>query len=370
MSLPAPRKRSVPLTVLLVGDPLAPVGPDAPGRAQQILARLDEALAAAGHRALIVAPQGSVCRGALLATPLPRGGGDEAAQRRARSWTAAAITVALRDHPVDLVHLHGADFHRYLPPPGPPVLVTLHRPAACYPPAVFRLDRPATALHGVSAAQAATFPEDAFMLPPIADGVVIPLGRLRARKRGFVMALGRVSPEKGFHCALDAAGRAGVPILLAGSAPPDEARRRYFREAIAPRLGGRDRFLGPVDGARKRRLLGAARCLLVPGLEAEPSSLAAMEALAAGTPVVAFRRGALAEIVEPGVTGFLVDDVEGMADAIDAAESIDPLACRRAAEARFSAARMTAAYLDTYARLVRAARMAASLERRGRAAGG
>jgi glycosyltransferase involved in cell wall biosynthesis len=340
------------LTVLLVGYPLARVGPDAVGGAEQIVSLLDDALVSAGHRSLVIAPEGSVCRGHLLATPLPRGPFDDDAQRTIQHHTRIAIARALREHDVDLVHLHGVDFDRYLPEPGLPALVTLHLPASYYRPSALRIDRPLTFLHGVSAAQSATFPADTRLLPPIPNGVALERWRFGARKRSFALALGRICPEKGYHLAIDAAARAGVPLLIAGTVYPYETHQRYFAEALAPRLGASARFLGPIGGVRKRRLLAAARCLLVSSLVDETSSLVAMEALASGTPVVAFRRGALPEIVEHGVTGFLGDDVASMAAAIDAAASLDPRACRRAAEDRFSAARMTAAYLDTYARVL------------------
>ncbi len=100
-------------------------------------------------------------------------------------------------------------------------------------------------------------------------------------------------------------------------------------------------------------MLATARCLLVPSLAPETGSLVAMEALAAGCPVVAFPNGALADLVEPGVTGFLVHSVEEMADAIDAAERIDPDACRAQAQSRHRLERMVDRYLDLYAELAR-----------------
>src|SRR5205085_11918601 len=162
----------------------------------------------------------------------------------------------------------------------------------------------------------------------------------RHAKRNFVLALGRVCPEKGFHLALDAAERAGVPLLIAGQVFPYPAHQAYFAEQIRPRLGREARFLGPVGFARKRRLLSAARCLLVPSLVAETGSLVAMEALACGTPIIAFPAGVLGDLVEPGVTGFLVKDTEEMAEAIVLADKIDPERCREAARRRFSLDRM------------------------------
>ena len=130
--------------------------------------------------------------------------------------------------------------------------------------------------------------------------------------------------------------------------------RSYFGSAIAPRLNKNARFIGPVGGDRKANLLAGARCLLVPSLVPETSSLVAMEALASGTPVIALRSGALEEIVSDGRTGFLVNSAEQMAEAIARVDSIDPRICRRDAEHRFSAERMATEYLELYQSVVSA----------------
>src|SRR5437868_2657194 len=298
----------MPLTVLSIGYSLAPVGPDVAGGAEQVLSALDRALVAAGHRSIVVAPEGSEIAGNLVSTaPLPSPITDEA--RRSRQQRQREATAeALERWPVDLIHAHGIDFAEHLPAPGPPTLITLHLPAEFYPPGAVSAARPRTWFNCVSATQQRTFPRLPNMQPPIPGGV--PVDRLRARhaKRNFVLALGRICPEKGFHLALDAAERAGVPLLIAGQVFPYPSHEAYFDKQIRPRLGREARFLGPVGFTRKRRLLSAARCLLVPSLVAETGSLVAMEALACGTPVVAFPAGALAEIVEPAVTGLLVSD--------------------------------------------------------------
>ena len=166
--------------------------------------------------------------------------------------------------------------------------------------------------------------------------------------------LGRICPEKGQHLGIDAARKAGVPLLIAGDVFPYPAHRDYFASEIVPRLDAQHRWIGPVGFTRKRRLLSAARCLLVPSLVAETSSLVAMEAAACGTPVIAFRAGALEEMVEPGRTGFLVSDVDEMASAISRSATIDGDTCRSVARARFSADRMTGAYLRRYRMLAAA----------------
>lgn len=336
------------LTILSVGYSLAPVGADTPGGAEQILRALDAELVRLGHRSIVVAPEGSEVAGRLAAIPAVRGVIDDGARESARASQREAIARVLGRERVDLVHMHGLDFSAALPPPGVPVLATLHLPPPWYPDDVFRPGRPMTYLTCVSWTQLASAPSSGAILGVIENGV--PTLELPApvRRRGFALALGRVCPEKGLHHALDAAALAGVPLLLGGGVYRYPEHERYFREEITPRLDRSRRFLGSVGWAGKRRLLSAARVLLVPSLAPETSSLVAMEALACGTPVIAFRAGALVEIVEPGRTGFLVDDAAEMAEAIGMVDEIDREECRAVARERFDQRRMLAGYIALY----------------------
>lgn len=317
------------------------------------MTRLDHALPRAGRRSVVVACEGSTTAGPLIATPLPEGTVSDTARQAVHAAHRRNIEYALDRHAVDLVHMHGLDFHAYLPPPGVPVLVTLHLPPAWYPPEIFRPARPDTWLHAVSWTQHRACPPSPALLPPVGNGVPVEELPARVSRREFALCLGRICPEKNQHQALEAGSIAGLPVLLGGRVFPYAEHERYWRDAVAPLLArGPHRFLGPVGFARKRRLLNATRCLLSTSLAPETSSLVAMEALACGTPVIAFPSGALPEIVEHGVTGFLVDNPREMALAIRAAVTLDPEACHDAARRRFSATAMVARYLNLYARLM------------------
>lgn len=347
------------LTVLSVAYPLARVGPDAVGGAEQILAHLDHALVEAGHRSIVVAQHGSCVAGTLVPVAPETGALDESARERAWERHRTAIARTIATCPVDLVHLHGIDFHAYMPPKIP-VLATLHLPPSWYPPEALRPIRPNVWLHCVGRAQHDACPPSRHLLPPIENGVPIEFLQARHAKRRFAMVLGRICPEKGVHLAIEAAKQAKFPLLIAGEVFPYEAHERYFRNEVRPQLDAERRFVGPIGFVRKRRLLTAARCLLVPSLVPETSSLVAREALACGTPVVAFPHGALPDTIDHGRTGFLVPDVDRMAEAIDASRRLSPGLCRRTAKERFSVERMTAEYLARYQSLVRASALAVS----------
>jgi glycosyltransferase involved in cell wall biosynthesis len=341
----------MPLTVLNVGFPLATVSPCNPGGAEQILALLDEALVKAGYRSIVVAPAGSSCRGTLLPVSAVESHLDQEKHATACQEQRSTIEKALSDFPIDLIHMHGIDFHRYLPATDVPVLVTLHLPPAWYPREIFSPERRRDfRLVCVSRSQAGYCPAEAQIEAVIENGVSLPQFH-STPKESYVTALGRICPEKGFHLALDAATKAGLPLVLAGKVFGYPSHEQYWNEELKPRIKPPHRFLGPVGSSEKQELLSRARCLVVSSLVDETSSLVAMEAMACGTPVVALRRGALSEIVEEGRTGFVVDSPEQLPDAMLAARRLSPITCREQAVARFSSLRMTARYLRVYEHL-------------------
>lgn len=336
------------LTILNVAYPLAPVGPDAVGGAEQVLTFLDRTLTEQGHRSIVIACEGSKTAGRLIPTPAVRGLLGSHLQDEALRNHREAIEEALRCWEIDVVHFHGIDFASYLPRPGTPVLATLHLPPDRYPPETFYLDRPDVYLHCVSRTQRQACPPCANMMSEIENGVPVEALRATYRKGDYVMSLGRVCWEKGFHVGLDAARKAGANFLLAGDVFPYSSHQDFFNNVLRPKLDRQRRFIGPVNFLQKRRLLSGAKAVLVPSLVPETSSLVAMEALASGTPVIAFRIGALPDIVDDGRTGFLVDDPDEMAAAIQSVDTLDPAECRAEAEARFSQERMARKYLAVY----------------------
>lgn len=337
------------LTILSVAYPLAVAAPGAVGGAEQVLLSLDQALTRRGHNSLVLAQEGSKPSGELLPLPAVPPPFDDIAVARARERLKGAIDRVVATRPVDIVHLHGVDFWTYLPRPGRPVLATLHLPASFYPREALIHRRPETWIHAVSAGQHATLPPLPGLLPPVENGIDLAAFGGPYRRRNFALFLGRICPEKGPHLAIAAARRAGIPLLIAGEVQPYADHVAYFRDEIEPHLGRACRFVGPVGPAARRRLLASARCLLVPSLVAETSSLAAREAAASGTPVVARPEGALADIIIDGETGFLAENIEAMAEAIRKAERIEPARCRAEAERRFSLDGMVSGYLDLYA---------------------
>ena len=322
------------------------------GGSEQVLTLLDRAMTSAGHRSIVIAAEGSKVAGTLIPSPKVKGRLDDSIREWGRRAHRQLILDALRKYRVDLVHMHSLDFYHYLPPGDVAVLATLHLPPDWYPASIFEMRRPLFHMNCVSWSQYRNCPHSFNMLEPISNGVDVDRLQQVVPKKKFALALGRICPEKGYHFALDAAKKAGVELLLAGEIFPYDSHLEYFRKEIAPRLDKSRRYLGPIGFSKKRRILSQAKCLTITSTVAETSSLVAMESLACGTPVIAFKTGALPEIIADGQTGFLVSSVDEMSDALGRIDQIDPDVCRQAARSFYSATRMGTRYLDLYRELV------------------
>jgi len=263
--------------------------------------------------------------------------------------------------PFDLVHDHSGCFFRNAASVNVPVLATLHLPRELYPENAFRKLADNVSFNCVSRAQAKTFSDLPRMMGVVPNGIQLERFPLEIHKKEYLLWLGRICEEKGAHLALDLALRTGMEIVLAGRVYPFAYHQDYFQRDIAPRiaeLGTRVRFIEQPSFTEKVSLLQYAKALLVPSLVEETSSLAAVEAAACGTPVIAFRRGGMPEVIAAGRTGFLVKDLGEMERALKHVQEIDPRACRAKAEESFSARRM----FHDYERLYRRITVANSLE--------
>lgn len=165
--------------------------------------------------------------------------------------------------------------------------------------------------------------------------------------------LGRLERCKGPQLAIQIAKTAGRRLILAGNRVPSSADEDFFERDIEPHLDGdRITFAGPVDDEQKSILLGSAVALLMPILWEEPFGIVMAEALACGTPVIAFRRGSVPEVIRPGINGFICGDVEEAARAIEVLPTINRSDVRADCDARFSSTAITRAYEALYERML------------------
>jgi glycosyltransferase involved in cell wall biosynthesis len=166
---------------------------------------------------------------------------------------------------------------------------------------------------------------------------------------GYLVFFGRIHPDKGTASAIAVAAQAGRDLVIAGVIH-DQA---YFEREVAPHIDGhRVRFVGPVGPDRRSELLGKADALLHLIDFDEPFGFSVVEAMASGTPVIAYRRGSMAELIDHGVTGWVVDDAGEAVNAVAACDGLDRAAIRRQAVARFGVERMVEGYLDVYRRVL------------------
>jgi glycosyltransferase involved in cell wall biosynthesis len=319
----------------MVAYPLLPVSERSAGGAEQILWALEKELAARGSQTEVAACAGSEMRGKLIATGeitnLIRDGIDE----REREHTERVLAACDAGN-FDVVLDHSGHFFRHAAKVNLPVLATLHLPRSLYPEGIF--ENPAKNLYFncVSETQKAEFKDLPRMMPVVRNGIDVkrfPIGRRRA---DYVMWLGRICPEKAPHLAIDAAKKAGVPIIVAGQVYPFAWHQQYWEREVKPRIDhDKVRFVELPSFPEKVKLLSEARALLVTSQVEETTSLVALEAMACGTPVLAFSVGALKEVVTKD-TGILVNSVDEMARACTALDGIRALNCRQWVEEQYS----------------------------------
>ncbi len=333
------------MKILSVAFPLLPVSSGSAGGAEQILYLLERELVKRGHQSLVIAAQGSQVSGQLIASPAANGEITDQIREEAQQAHRQLIGQALDDFDVDLIHFHGLDFDAYAPCAETRArkLATLHLPINWYSEKIFRI--PGMRFNCVSRSQSVSIGHS---FPVVSNGVDVKRYHATALQKEYLLWIGRICPEKGTDIALRVAHQLNESLIIAGPVHPFRYHQLYFEEKVRYLFDEQRRYAGPVDLEQKIQLLGKAKCLLVPSLAPETSSLVAMEALSAGVPVVAFRSGALPEIIHHGRTGFIIDSEQEIAEAITQCSRIDPEECRREAQNRFAAERMACDYEKLY----------------------
>jgi glycosyltransferase involved in cell wall biosynthesis len=340
-----------PLRIAMLAPPWIPIPPPGYGGIEEVVALLTDALVERGHHVDLFCAPGSVSKARVR--PLLPAAHPESIERAlfeadhvGRAFEAFDAAAA-DGRPFDVVHDHSgytalAMANRL----ARPLVHTVHGP--------FDQDTiPYYDHHGgkggvvcISRSQAGQAPPGAKVQAVVHNPMDIESWPVGYEKQDYLLWVGRFVPEKGPHRAVKVAQASGRRLILAGVVQPGQ--ERFFATEIQPHLDGeRIRYVGEVGGARKQHLFAQAWAFLMPITWPEPFGMVMVEAIAAGTPVLAFPNGAAPEIVEHGRNGFLVKDEERMAAMVDKAGAIDPAECRRSAE-RFSPHRIAAGYEEAY----------------------
>ena len=326
------------------------VPPPVAGGTERVVHDLARGLARRGHELTLFASSGSASPGRLV--DMGPAQADDPGSPRSLLQVREAIMldrVAAMADEFDVVHCHTEFFHaallRHL---GPKLVATVHwRADQADRQALFAHfpELPVIALSGV---QAASIPESN-LLGVVPHGIDAARYALDERPGDHCAFLGRMTDQKRPDRAISIARRAGVELLLGGDR--DLGNPTYFDREVRPRLSGAARYVGPVAEPDKQRFLGSARALLFPIDWPEPFGLVMIEAMACGTPVVAWRRGSAEDVIDDGVTGFVVDDERDAALALREAAGLDRRRVRERFEERFTSERMAADHEALYRRL-------------------
>jgi glycosyltransferase involved in cell wall biosynthesis len=340
------------LRIAMLAPPWIPIPPPGYGGIEFVVALLCDALVEMGHDVELFCAPGSQSK--AVVHPLLEAAHPEHIERALFEADHVALAFAAIDeaaggpHRFDVVHDHCgytplamADRQRS------PLVHTVHGP--------FDQDTtPYYARHGpkghvvcISRSQAGYAPPGARVRSVVYNPIDVDSWPVGYDKEDYLLFMARMVEEKGPHRAIRVAQESGRPLVLAGPVQP--GHERFFANEVQPHIDGqRIRYVGEVGGVRKQQLFADASAFLMPIRWPEPFGLVMVEALAAGTPVLAFAHGAAPEIVENGVNGFLVKDEHEMAAVVEKAAQIDPMRCRQTAAERFAPDRVALGYERVY----------------------
>jgi glycosyltransferase involved in cell wall biosynthesis len=336
------------MRVAMLAPPWIPVPPPAYGGIEQVIALLAAELTERGHDVTLFAAPGTRSDAEVL-SPLDGPHPDEIqmAVYEADHVASAFARVEERDPPFDVLHDNcGFTAFAFADRIDTPVLHTLHGPFTPDTSAFYARHASKASAVALSRYQAEQAPEELEVLAVIGNPIVVDEFPFRDEKDDYVLWIGRLNDDKGPQRAIAAAREAGAPLVLAGPVQPGE--EEFFAREVEPHLDGDGiRYIGEV-GEDKAGLYAGARAFLMPIRWAEPFGLVMTEAMACGTPVIAFPEGSAPELVLDGETGFVVEDEHEMAAAVGRLGEIDPARCRDSARERFDVAAVAEAYERAY----------------------
>ncbi len=339
------------LRIAMLAPPWISVPAPGYGGVESVVSTLTEALVRRGHDVTLFCAPGSESS-ATVVTLLKESHPDEIERSLYEvdhvGQAFDQIDLAAMDDRFDVIHDHcgftGLAMAQRI---DTPLVHTLHGPFTAATAAFYARHGHKGALVGISRTQLSSAPPELGLIPSIPNPIDLRAWPLRERKGDYLLWIGRMTPEKGPHRAIAVARAVDVPLVLAGVVQPGQ--REFFDREVAPHIDGtRVSFVGEVGGAVKRSLFARARGLLMPIRWDEPFGMVMVEALACGTPVIAFREGAAHEIVIDGRTGFLVEDERAMADAIGHLPRINARDCRDWVSRHCDGEAVAAAYERTY----------------------
>ncbi|GAA5197487.1 glycosyltransferase family 4 protein [Rugosimonospora acidiphila] len=338
----------------VISTPWTPLPPPAYGGIEGVVDRLARGFIAAGHEVLVAAPGDSQCPARLI-PDAPPADVDGMGLSEVELGHVVRAYNAMPD--MDLVHDHTlcGPLYRHRPP-GLPIVTTNHGPFRAQLRDIYQAMGRDVSLVAISHHQASTA-NGVPIARVIHHGIDVDSVPIGDGSGGYACFLGRMNPSKGVREAAMVAREAGIPLRIAAKME-EKGEREYFECAVSPLLNSDIEYLGEVGTEEKYELLGGACALLNPMQWPEPFGLVMIEALAAGTPVIATPAGSAPEIINDGVTGFLREDIAGLASSLGRLGELSREACREAAVGRFSTERMVADHLDLYAELIGAERPA------------
>ena len=338
------------MRIAVIAPPWYSVPPGGYGGIEWVVSLLADGLTDRGHEVTLFAPPGSETDARLVA-PLRAVPPEELI---GDPWYEASHVISVYDHgdEFDILHDHTGPAGVSIGAMSDcPTVHTLHGPFTEQTTMLYRRIARQHWFVAISESQRSMGPSNMRWAGVIYNGIPIDRYPFREDKDDFLFFLGRADEEKAPHLAIQAARRAGRRLVLCVTTK-NERERAYWAEWVEPLLSDDIEVRGECDQGQKAELLGRAAALLFPIQWPEPFGLVMAEAMACGTPVIAWRNGSVPEVVADGETGFIVDSVDEMAAAVDRVGELDPHVMRARVKELFSAEAMVAGYERVYQRVL------------------